>query len=135
MKSVARLGRSRLGRSRLGRPWKELKRELLRNAKFRDAYEELAPEFEVARAIIALRASTGLTQEQMASKAAIHRPMLSRLEGAKDIATLQTLARLAAAIGAKVEIRFLDRQNRRLRRVPPIRVAGKPALAMRERVR
>lgn len=121
--------------ARLGRPWKELKRELLRNAKFREAYEELAPEFEVARAIIALRASTGLTQEQMASKAAIHRPMLSRLEGAKDIATLQTLARLAAAIGAKVEIRFLDRQNRRLRRVPPIRVTGKRALAMRERVR
>ena len=61
--------------------------------------------------------------------------MLSRLEGAKDLPTLPTLAKLAAAIGAKVEIRFVDRKNRELRRVPPIRVSGKPEFVMRERAR
>ena len=103
--------------------------------KFRKAHEELAPEFQTARALIALRAAKRLTQEQIAAKAGIKRPMLSRLEGAKDVPTLPTLARLAAAIGTKVEIRFVDRKNRELRRVPPIRVSSKPSFAMREKTR
>ncbi len=120
---------------RLERPWKELKQELLHDAAFRKAYEELEPEFQTARALIALRAVKGLTQEQIAAKAGIKRPMLSRLEGGKDLPTIPTLARLAAAIGAKVEIRFVDRKNRELQRVPSIRVGGKPGFAMRERAR
>jgi transcriptional regulator with XRE-family HTH domain len=121
--------------ARLERSWKEIRQDLLRTNDFRKAYEELEPEFQTARAIIALRAAKGLTQEQMAAKAGIQRPMLSRLEGAKDLPTLPTLARLAAAIGAKVQIHFVDRKNRELPRVPPIRVASKPAAAMRERIR
>lgn len=111
--------------AKLSRPWKELKQDLLRDPDFRKAYEELEPEFQLAGAIIALRAARGLTQEEMADRAEIKRPMLSRIEGAKDLPTLPTLARLAAAIGAKVEIRFVDRKNRELRRVPPIRVGHK----------
>ncbi len=121
--------------AKLSRPWKELKQDLLRDPEFRKAYEELEPEFQLARAIIALRAAKGLTQEEMAERAEIKRPMLSRIEGAKDLPTLPTLARLAAAIGAKVEIRFVDRKNRELRRVPPIRVGHKPVIAFRERAR
>jgi len=121
--------------TKLARPWKELKQELLRSAEFRKAYEELEPEFQAARSLIALRAARGLTQGQIAARAGIKRPMLSRLEGAKDLPTLPTLAKLAAAIGAKVEIRFVDRKNRELRRVPPIRVSGKPEFVMRERAR
>lgn len=113
--------------ARLGRPWKELKQEFLRDLEFRKAYEELEPEFQLARAIIALRAVKGFTQEEMAERAEMKRPMLSRLEGAKDVPTLPTLARLAAAIGAKVEVRFVDRKNRELRRIPPIRVRVKGA--------
>ncbi len=120
--------------AKLDRSWKDLKRELLQNTEFKKAYEELAPEFQTARAIIALRAAKNLTQEEMAVRAAIQRPMLSRLEGAKDLPTLPTLVKLAAAIGAKMEIRFLDRKNKVLRRVSPIRVT-RPAVAMRERVR
>ncbi len=121
--------------AKLERPWKELKQELLRDAEFRKTYEELEPEFQTARALIALRAAKGLTQGQIAAKAGIKRPMLSRLEGAKDVPTLPTLARLAAAIGAKVEIRYKKKKNRELRRVPPIRVSGKPSFAMREKTR
>ncbi|MGQ0568370.1 MAG: helix-turn-helix domain-containing protein [Armatimonadota bacterium] len=121
--------------ARLSRPWKELKQNLYRDPKFRKAYEELEPEFQLARAIIALRAAKGLTQEEMAERAEIKQPMLSRPEGAKDLPTLPTLARLAAAIGAKVEVRFVDRKNRELRRVPPIRVWHKPVVASHERAR
>jgi DNA-binding XRE family transcriptional regulator len=106
--------------ARLGRPWRELKQELLRNPKFRMAYENLGPEFQLARAIIALRASKGLSQEEMAARAAIKRPMLSRIEGAKDLPTIPTLAKLASAIRAKVEIRFI----RPPRRKPRISIRG-----------
>jgi ribosome-binding protein aMBF1 (putative translation factor) len=66
---------------RLSRPWKELRQELFRDPEFRKADEELEPAFQIAEAIIALRASKGLTQEQMAERAAIKRPMLGRIEG------------------------------------------------------
>ncbi len=120
--------------AKLERSWKDLRRELLQDTEFKKAYEELEPEFQTARAIIALRAAKSLTQGEMAARAAIHRPMLSRLEGAKDLPTLPTLYKLAAAIGAKMEIRFLDRRNKVLRTVLPIRLAG-PAADTRERAR
>jgi transcriptional regulator with XRE-family HTH domain len=119
--------------ARLGRPWKELRQELLRNPKFRMAYENLDPEFQLARAIIALRASKGLSQEEMAARAAIKRPMLSRIEGAKDLPTIPTLAKLASAIRAKVEIRFIDHKNRELKQIPPIRIDRPPITPVRSR--
>ena len=119
---------------RRSRPWKELKKELLRDDTFRQAYEELEPEFQAARAVIALRAARGLTQEEMATRAQIQRPVLSRIEGAQAMPTIPTLERLAAALNAKVEIRFVNRKNKPLRHVPSIRVGG-AAWAMHERPR
>lgn len=118
----------------LGRPWKEIKRELLQNADFRKAYEELEPEFQVARSLIALRATRRITQAEMAKRAAVQRPMLSRLESAREVPTIPTLARLAAALDAKIELRFVDKHNRDIKTVPPIRV-GRSAFAIRERHR
>ena len=109
---------------RRSRSWREVKQELLRGAAFRQAYEELEPEFQTARAVIALRAARGFTQEKLAARARIQRPVLSRIEGARAMPTITTLERLAAALGAKVEIRFVDRQNHPLPRVPSIRVGG-----------
>jgi len=119
---------------RRSRSWKEVKQELLRDPAFRRAYEELEPEFQAARAVIALRTARGLTQEEMAIRARIQRPVLSRIEGAQAMPTIPTLERLAAALNAKVEIRFVDRKNHPLRRVPSIRVGGSVS-AVRERAR
>ncbi|SRR5579884_2838791 len=119
---------------RRSRSWKDLKQELLRNETVRQAYEDLEPEFQAARAVIALRATRGLTQEQLAARAHVQRPVLSRIEGAKVIPAIPTLERLAAALNAKVEIRFVNHRNKPLPRVPSIRVGG-AAFAMHERVR
>lgn len=121
--------------STLGRSWKELKRELLQDADFKKAYEELEPEYQVARSLIALRAAKGMTQAQMAARSAVQRPMLSRLESAKEIPTIHTLAKIAAAYDGKIEVRFVDKYNRNVKRVPPIRVGRKYAQVMRERHR
>jgi DNA-binding XRE family transcriptional regulator len=109
---------------RRSRSWKDIKRELLQDGAFRQAYEELEPEFQVARAVIALRAALRLTQQELATRAHVQRPVLNRIEGGKTMPEIPTLERLAAAFGAKVEIRFVDQKNRPLRRVPSIRVGG-----------
>ena len=109
---------------RLGKTRKEIKRELLQNPEFRKAYKNLEPEFQVARSIIALRTAKGITQTEMARRASIQRPMLSRLESAKEYPTIPTLARLAAALRVKIEVRFVDRHNKDLKRTPAIRMGG-----------
>jgi transcriptional regulator with XRE-family HTH domain len=64
-------------------------------------YGELEPGYQAARAVIALRATRGLTQEQLATRAHLQRPVLSRIEGAKAMPTIPTLERLAVALNAK----------------------------------
>jgi DNA-binding XRE family transcriptional regulator len=121
--------------ARLARPWKEIKRELLQDPEFRKAYENLEPEFQAARSIIALRTAKRVTQAEMARRARIQRPMLSRLENAKEFPTIPTLARLAAALRVKIEVRFVDRHNRDIKRVPAIRIGGRLAGAIHGRDR
>jgi len=86
---MARPVRERHGQAQS--PLERAEADLLRDPEFRKAYEELEPEFQLAGAIIALRAAKGLTQEEMAGRAEIKRPMLSRIVGAKDLPTLPTL--------------------------------------------
>ena len=46
----------------------DLHKKWLQDAKYRKAHQELTSEFELARAVIAARATAGLTQEQLAQK-------------------------------------------------------------------
>jgi HTH-type transcriptional regulator/antitoxin HipB len=68
---------------------------------------ELA-ELRLEQHILKARRLLGLSQTELAKKAGIAQPHLSRLEAgqAKNI-TLRTLFRTAAALGSKVQIRFL----------------------------
>jgi len=45
---------------------KALHKKWMKKKEYRKAYQELAPEFTVARAVIKARATAGLTQEQLA---------------------------------------------------------------------
>jgi DNA-binding XRE family transcriptional regulator len=47
----------------------------------------------------ALRLSAGLTQAELARRTGIHRPNIARVEAGRHTPSLETLARLAAAIG------------------------------------
>ena len=54
--------------------------------------EKLDPERE-------LRAAAGLTQAELARRTGIHRPNIARVEAGRHTPSLETLARLASAIG------------------------------------
>jgi predicted RNase H-like HicB family nuclease len=59
----------------------QLREELLAKPAVRGAYEKQAPEYAIARAIIAARAHAGLSQAELAARMTTSQPFVARLEG------------------------------------------------------
>jgi DNA-binding Xre family transcriptional regulator len=77
----------------------------LRDPKARKAIEALVNEMSFEQDLIALRETRELSQRELARRAGIAQPMIARIESgkAKNL-ELKTLARLAAALGARINI-------------------------------
>ncbi len=84
----------------------ELHQQWLKKKEYREAYQELEPEFALARAVIEARVAAGLTQEQLARKMKTTQSVIARLEGGKTRPSTQTLERLATATGTRLRISF-----------------------------
>jgi ribosome-binding protein aMBF1 (putative translation factor) len=85
---------------------KDLHRKWMKDKKYRKAHDELAPEFELARAIIAARVYADLSQEELAKRMNTKQPFIARLESGRVRPSTKTLARLAAATGTRLKISF-----------------------------
>lgn len=68
-----------------------LKRELLADADVRAAYDEQAPEYAMARAVIAARIGAGLTQEQLAQRMNTAQSYVARLESGPVLPSMRTV--------------------------------------------
>ena len=84
----------------------DLHRKWMKNLEYRKAHEALAPEFELARAVMAARVTAGLTQEQLARRMDTTQSVIARLESGRTRPSTQTLERLAAATGTRLKISF-----------------------------
>jgi len=84
----------------------DLHRKWMKSKEYRQAYEELAPEFALARAVIAARVTARLTQEQLAERMGTTQSVIARLEGGRARPSTQTLERLATATGTRLKISF-----------------------------
>jgi transcriptional regulator with XRE-family HTH domain len=94
--------------------------EQLKRPEFREAYEELEEEYELAKQIIKFRLSRNLTQAQLAKLVGTSQPAIARLEsGNHRNLTLGFLARVARALDLRPEMRF-----RPLRARQPLRVTN-----------
>ena len=72
--------------------------------------EELAA-INVAQDLVALRESRGLSQAQLARRVGVTRSAIERLESAQpDHIELRTLVRVAAALGAHVDVSIRPRR-------------------------
>lgn len=75
-------------------------------------YAELEKKHEVALAIADLvilhRTRTGLTQQDLASRMGTSVSAISRLESGFHVPSIETLRKLAAAIGGRVKIDIVD---------------------------
>jgi len=77
--------------------------ELLTEPAVREAYEQQAPEYAIARAIIAARAHAGLSQADLAARMATSQPFIARLESGRTLPSLRTLLKVAEATGTVPE--------------------------------
>lgn len=84
--------------------WKQHKQELMKNAEFKAAYDDLEPEYRLARELIKARLGKKLTQEQLAEKAGVSRVVVARLESGTTNPTYDTINRVAAALGKELKL-------------------------------
>ena len=89
--------------------YKQFKRELLKNKKIRDAYENLGPEFAVITMIIKERIKKGLSQKELARKIGTKQSAISRLESGTYNPSLSFLQKVSEALGAKLKISFSEK--------------------------
>lgn len=73
---------------------------------YRNAYEAMSPEFELASAIIAARLQAGLTQSELAERMGTKQPYIARLETGTNNPSFKTLERIAEATGLQLKISF-----------------------------
>lgn len=83
-----------------------LHKKWLRDPAYRGAYDELAPEFRLARALIEARANAGLTQAQLAERMQTTQSVVARLESGRAHPSTRTLEKFAQAAGMRLKISF-----------------------------
>ncbi len=84
--------------------WKTHKKQLLKNEAFRQALDDLEPEFQVAKAVIEARMKNGLSQKELADKLQTKQSVVSRIENAKTSASLSFIKRLSVALNTSMII-------------------------------
>lgn len=84
--------------------WKEHKKELLKDAEFKKAYDDLEPEYRIARELIKARIGKKLTQAQLADQAGVSRMVIARLESGISNPTLETISKVASVLGKEVKL-------------------------------
>ena len=84
----------------------ELHEQWMQDPEYGKNLDELAPEFELAHALIEARAQAGLTQEGLAEKMNTTQSVIARLESGRARPSTQTLERLAAATATRLRIHF-----------------------------
>lgn len=84
-----------------------VKKRLLSNAATRDEYNAQAPQFAIARELIAARVRAGLTQAQVAERMRTTQSTVARMESGKGLPSLRSLLRYAEATGSHAVLRLI----------------------------
>jgi transcriptional regulator with XRE-family HTH domain len=93
----------------MNRTLKQFKARVLAKPEVRKAYDELADEFAFLDEVLKARASSGLTQAEVATLVGTTQSAIARLESptSSHSPSVGTLQKYARALGFKVEIRFV----------------------------
>lgn len=86
--------------------WKDLRKELLKDPKFKAEYEKMQPKFEAVSALIEARIEKGLTQEVLARRISTKQSAIARIESGNANPSIGFLQKLAEALGKKLVIQF-----------------------------
>jgi transcriptional regulator with XRE-family HTH domain len=80
---------------------------------FKEGYDAIAEEFELASLLIEARTHSHLTQAELAEKMGTSQSTIARLESGKAKPTLATLRRLAKATGMRLKISLEPKPRRK----------------------
>jgi ribosome-binding protein aMBF1 (putative translation factor) len=86
----------------------ESMRRRARNSEYRAELERLAPYEALARIVIRRRGQLGLSQAELAERMGTSHSAISRIESGQHPTTVQTLRRLADALGTHLVVGFAD---------------------------
>lgn len=82
------------------------KKKALKNTKIKAEYDKIQPEFSLIQAMVDARVKKRVTQKELARKIGTKQSVISRLETGRGNPTVAFLKKLAAALNARLEIRF-----------------------------
>ena len=85
---------------------RELHRRWSKDADYKNAYDALGEEFDLARALIEARTAAGLSQAQLARRMKTSQSYIARLEGGQVRPSTDALERFAHATRTRLRILF-----------------------------
>ncbi len=88
-----------------------LRRKLLSDPEVKAEYERLGPIYAVVGQMIEARQAAGLTQSDIATRMGTSQSVVARLENARHMPTFPMIARYAAAIGHRLDLRIAPSQD------------------------
>jgi transcriptional regulator with XRE-family HTH domain len=83
----------------------------MKDPSFKKEYDRLGPVYELVGAMVEARHDAGLTQKEVAARMGTTQSVIARLENAHRLPTIEFVTRYAAAIGRRVDIQFVPRQE------------------------
>jgi len=86
--------------------FQDFKSEALKDSLVKQAYDELAPDFAIAEAVIGKRLEQGMTQAELAAKVGTKQSAISRLESGRSNPSVSFLEKVAKALNLRLRISF-----------------------------
>lgn len=82
-------------------------KERLDDKEFREAYEEMNPEYDVIKAVLNARRTVDMTQSELAKASGIAQADISKLENGNGNPTIKLLQRLANSMDMHLKVEFV----------------------------
>lgn len=92
--------------------WNQIRERRLARPAAKAGYERARRAFELAEEIRNLREASGLSQAELARRIGSTQPAVARLEAGGVAPTIETLERVAAALGLRLAVSFSDGPHR-----------------------
>lgn len=93
------------------RSYDQIARERRSTADYREGYDEARGAFLIGQAVRERRLALGLSQTEVATRAGMTQPALSRLEAGGAVPTIPVLDRIATALGAELVLTIAPTQH------------------------
>ena len=88
------------------RTWEEVRVDLLKDPKFRKAWADIQPEYQLARQMIGARLKSKITQKELARRAGTDQAVISRLEAGNAKPSFSLVQKIATALKTNLTFTF-----------------------------